>query len=169
MSYKEFVPAAQRATSFAEDDTIEPQTLATEPISGWSPPRRGEAADGVERNGDYITAATIELSDGTSSQSGMNSSAASWIPPFVRSMPMKNYSAYDKDDQSEIIDEHVENQDYLEPMTEIMWNDNTYHVPESLAYAYQEGQGYPHSLEVRNYFLMQSNLLPFSRTSSNHA
>ena len=154
MSYREFVPPAQRATTFADNDTMMPPTLSTykditstQPIPGWSPPKRAEAADDVDRYEEYASAETIELSDGPLSQSGMNSSAASWIPP---SMPMKNYTAYDKDDGSEMFDDHEDNQDYLEPMKEIMWNDLTYYVPESMAYAYEEGQGYPHSLEVRN-------------------
>lgn len=167
MSYREFVPAAQRGTSSTGDETIlsvklrKPLDRSTsEPFSSWFSETRGDFLKDGESHCGYTAVEAIELVDGPSCQSGMNSSAASWTPPSLHhggQTLIMNCADYNSErgneiSQHESFEEDVVSEDYIEPMTEVIWNSRSYFVPESIAYAYQEGHGYPHSLEVCHFY-----------------
>ena len=173
MSYKEFIPTVQ-STGYSHDMPMSP-TLgkylgrsSSEPLPYWSPDSRGgggssldqgRSADRIHRTdgGSYggYTPIELESDDPTSgSHNGMNLAAASWEPPTLNHLS-SHLSDNQRQERQGIGEENEQGyedelgeQDFIEPVVEIMWNDRTYFVPESTAYAYEEGMGYPHSLEV---------------------
>lgn len=100
----------------------------------------------------------VEVEDvSIGSQNGMNSAAASWTPPMPfahgssNGFSSKSTHGHGEDQSNEVPVDSMEedNVDDIEALVEIFWNDKTYFVPESIAYAYDEEMGYPQNLEVR--------------------
>ena len=162
MSFKEFVPTAHFGAHYSHDDEIaSSSTIAkytTSPFdqSPFWPPTNATETGINERS--YTTydniAEIVDVSIG--SQNGMNLSAASWMPPTISPAPsigsIRDQTANEGDDKAYEgfqQNQRQEDGDYIEPFVEISWNEQRYFVPESTAYVYDEGMGYPHSLEVR--------------------
>lgn len=162
MSFKEFVPTAQFGAHYSHDDEIASTSIISKYSSSpfdqspyWPPTSASEKGINERNNATYNNIDEIEdVSIG--SQNGMNLSAASWMPPTVSPAPtigpLRNQTASQGDDKGYEGFSQNQQQDngcYIEPFVEISWNEQSYFVPESTAYVYDEGMGYPHSLEVR--------------------
>jgi hypothetical protein len=163
MSFKEFVPTAQFGGNYSHDDEIaSSSTLAMYPTSSFdqSPywPPAGATETGINERSYATYDNIVELEDvSIGSQNGLNLSAASWMPPTISPStsigPLRDQTVSQRDDKA--YEDFPQNQrqgdeDYIEPFVEISWNEQSYFVPESTAYLYDEGMGYPHSLEVRD-------------------
>lgn len=166
MSFKEFVPTARFGASYSHDDeTVSSSTTMNYSMGSfdqspyWSPTSETETRN-IERNySSYDNIAEIEDTS-IGSQNGMNLSAASWIPPTIAATPstgpLRDQTAGQDENKAyegfRHTQQHDDDDDYIEPLVEISWNEQSYVVPESTAYVYDEGMGYPHSLEVRECF-----------------
>jgi hypothetical protein len=163
MSFKEFVPTAQFGANYSHDDEIaSSSTLAKYPTSSfdqspyWPPTSATET--GINERGYATYNNIVEIEDvSIGSQNGMNLSAASWVPPTISPAtsigPLRDQTVSQRDDKAYEgfpQNQRQNDEDYVEPFVEISWNEQSYFVPESTAYVYDEGMGYPQSLEVRD-------------------
>lgn len=180
MSFKEFVPTNQLREGFSRHDEdnqlphvnyasknyVEPTfyqpSIGTEEIRSKEDHYLGydDATVGRQNSLRNEEEQYMEDDDVTlGRQSGMNLSAASWLPPKAFHQTSSNSPQGDQlgkpvgeqkmgyfHEESPQIDGS-----YIEPMVEIFWNGNSYFVPESTAYMYDEQMGYPQSLEVCKY------------------
>lgn len=151
MSGREFLPG-QHGSYNSNSNNMSP-TLGkylgrstADPLPYWSPQTRGDPRQGQGQEYSSIDG-IVESSSG--SQNGLNLSAASWVPPT--SELQKDNSQIHSQQREEGLQEYPDvgqgEEGDIEPMVEVTWNGNSFFVPESTAYAYEEGGGYPHSLE----------------------
>jgi hypothetical protein len=119
---------------------------SADPLPYWSPQNRideSRQSQGQEYN-------SIDGIVGYSGrQNGMNLSATAWCPPTSGEQEYysQGHSQHREEGLQEYADEGQFEEEDLEPMVEVTWNGNSFFVPESTAYAYEEGGGYPQSLE----------------------
>ena len=177
MNFKEFVPTTQLREGYSsheEGNKIlhgnHASTSYLEPSFYQTSIGTGEAKNKVEHHQGYDESPGrrqnglntkkenyLEYDDVTvGHQSGMNLSAASWLPP--KSLDQNSATGSQEEQAIKpgleqklgffLEEPHQSDGSYIEPMVEIFWNGNSYFVPESTAYMYDEQMGYPQSLEV---------------------
>ena len=182
MNYKEFVPTTQLRESYSynKDGTkFQPGNHAStsylEPAFYQTSIGTEETKNKVEHHQGYDEATVrgqsglrikeesyLDYDDVTvGHQSGMNLAAASWLPPTA--LHRTTSSGSQEEQASKLggeqkicfFNEEPQQVDgsYIEPVVEIFWNGNSYFVPESTAYMYDEQMGYPQSLEVCRVFV----------------